>query len=74
MIYPEIQYPEEQAFSLDDFRDMDYFAVENFSLPIELMMENAGLQLANLTARLVEKDKLIRIGVGNGNNGGRGDS
>lgn len=72
MNYPEVQYPEEKAFNLDDFREMDYYAVKNFNLPIELMMENAGLQLANLTAKLIGKSQIIRIGVGNGNNGGGG--
>ena len=41
---------ERDALELASFREMDYFAVENYSLPIELMMENAGLQLANLVA------------------------
>ena len=36
------------------------------------MMENAGLQLANLIAHFSEKEQHIRIGVGNGNNGGGG--
>ena len=72
MIIPEFNYPEEKAFDLDDFRDMDYYAVKNYDLPIELMMENAGLQLANLTASLIEKHQVVKIGIGNGNNGGGG--
>lgn len=53
---------------------MDYFAVNNYELPIELMMENAGLQLANLITASINGDKTknILIGVGNGNNGGGG--
>ncbi len=51
---------------------MDYYAVNNFSLPIEIMMENAGLQLGNLVAGFTEKTQSIKIGVGNGNNGGGG--
>ena len=43
MSYPEITYQKEKALSLNDFREMDYHAVEHFSLPIELMMENTGL-------------------------------
>ena len=43
MSYPEITYRKEKALSLNDFKEMDYHAVEHFSLPIELMMENAGL-------------------------------
>lgn len=72
MKYPEINFPIDKALELDNFKEMDYFAVNNYSLPIELMMENAGLQLANLVAGFLEKDSIIRIGVGNGNNGGGG--
>ena len=72
MKYPEIFFPIEKALELGDFRDMDYYAVNNYSLPIELMMENAGLQLANFISGFTEKDQIIRIGVGNGNNGGGG--
>lgn len=66
MKYPKIYIPEEQALTLEHFRDMDYFAVNNYTLPIELMMENAGLQLANLIASFAKKDQRILIGVGNG--------
>ncbi|NOR87898.1 MAG: NAD(P)H-hydrate epimerase [Bacteroidales bacterium] len=72
MKYPEIFYPENLALSLEKFRDMDYYAVNNYHLPIELMMENAGLQLANLVASFAKKNQIIKIGVGNGNNGGGG--
>lgn len=61
-----------EALSLESFKEMDYLAVEKYSLPIELMMENAGLQLARLTALKATKDSIITIGVGNGNNGGGG--
>ncbi len=69
----EVLIPLSDALELDDFRQMDYYAVENYQLPIELMMENAGLQLARLTAQFLENKKArILIGVGNGNNGGGG--
>lgn len=61
-----------QALSLESFKEMDYLAVEKYGLPIELMMENAGLQLARLAALKANKDSKITIGVGNGNNGGGG--
>jgi NAD(P)H-hydrate epimerase len=51
---------------------MDYLAVEQYDLPIELMMENAGLQLARLIAMSATKESKIQIGIGNGNNGGGG--
>jgi len=72
MKYPSIQFSKEQAFSLERFREMDYHAVNNFHLPIELMMENAGLQLANFVAHQASIEQTILIGVGNGNNGGGG--
>ncbi len=61
-----------QTLSLELFKKMDYLAVEKYGLPIELMMENAGLQLARLTASKATRDSIITIGVGNGNNGGGG--
>jgi len=72
MDYHQVKYPRQKALELDDFRKMDYYVVNNYNLPIELMMENAGLHLANLVASFTKKDRLIKIGVGNGNNGGGG--
>jgi NAD(P)H-hydrate epimerase len=72
MKYPEINITKEKALEIDSFRDMDYYAVNNYNLPIEIMMENAGLQLANLIARFTQKEQTIKIGIGNGNNGGGG--
>lgn len=60
------------ALSLELFKEMDYLAVENYELPIELMMENVGLQLARLIALSATKSSKILIGIGNGNNGGGG--
>jgi len=70
--FPKIEFTPDQALGLEQFRAMDYFAVENFHLPIELMMENAGLNLAMLVATFVKPGSIIKIGVGNGNNGGGG--
>ena len=73
MTIKEISIPKESALELSQFKKMDYFAVENYSLPIELMMENAGLHLANLVAQSTASRKAkILIGIGNGNNGGGG--
>lgn len=47
-------------------------AVGQFKLPIELMMENAGLQLARHISGHATKNSKILIGIGNGNNGGGG--
>jgi len=72
MDYSEIYYLKEDALELEDFKAMDYYAVKNYALPIELMMENAGLQLANLIADTIDVYQTIKIGIGNGNNGGGG--
>jgi NAD(P)H-hydrate epimerase len=72
MDFNQIRYPEHKALELSDFKSMDYYAVNNFSIPVELMMENAGLHLANLITGSVKKGQTIRIGIGNGNNGGGG--
>lgn len=57
---------------IDKFREMDKMAVENYHLPIELMMENAGLNLARLAASFLPEEGNILIGIGTGNNGGGG--
>ncbi len=72
MIYPEIKIKTDIALELEQFKEMDYYAIVNYNLPIELMMENAGLHLASLVAKFSEPGKSIRIGIGNGNNGGGG--
>lgn len=73
MFIKEIIIPKSQSLALSRFKEMDYYAVENYALPIELMMENAGLQLANLIAHSAkEVHSKIVIGIGNGNNGGGG--
>lgn len=72
MTFPEIKYIQDQALELEAFRQMDYYAVENYKLPIELMMENAGLHLAMLVAQSAPENGSILIGIGNGNNGGGG--
>lgn len=51
---------------------MDYLSIEKYNIPIELMMENAGLNLARLTASFISQSDKILIGVGTGNNGGGG--
>ncbi len=73
MLIKEVSIKKPTALDLAQFKEMDYYAVENYALPIELMMENAGLQLANLVAHSAKNlDTKILIGIGNGNNGGGG--
>lgn len=72
MKYPEIVFQKQKALELSDFRKMDFYAINNFNISIELMMENAGLHLAGFISGFASKNQPIRIGVGNGNNGGGG--
>lgn len=72
MGYPEISYSVDKALSLTDFKTMDYSVVKDYNLPIELMMENAGLHLARFVAGVVTKEQKVNVGIGNGNNGGGG--
>ena len=51
---------------------MDYLSVSKFDIPIELMMENAGLQLARLVTHVMKANGKVFIGIGTGNNGGGG--
>ena len=66
------KYIPDHALELKSFAEMDYFAVQEYGLPIELMMENAGLHLARLVAHFSNQNQHIVIGAGNGNNGGGG--
>lgn len=72
MAFPIIDASRVRTLSLDAFREMDYYAVNNYHLPVELMMESAGLQLARLSATVVRPGSKILVGIGPGNNGGGG--
>ena len=51
---------------------MDYLSIDKDNIPIELMMENAGLNLARLASSFLSHSDKILIGIGTGNNGGGG--
>ncbi len=72
MPFPKIESSRIRTLSLEAFREMDYYAVNNYHLPVELMMESAGLQLARLAATVVDRGASVLVGVGPGNNGGGG--
>ena len=69
---PKIAFNAAEGLEISRFREMDYYAVEKYGVPIELMMENAGLHLAILTAGFANASDTIQIGIGDGNNGGGG--
>jgi len=70
MSYPEIPSSNIRALSLEAFREMDYYAVNNYHLPVEMMMESAGLQLARLTTSVAGPGTRVLVAAGPGNNGG----
>ncbi len=72
MGFPKLKLNQNTHLAISRFKEMDLAAIENFDLPIELMMENAGLQLARLLASLLGKSGKILFGIGKGNNGGGG--
>ncbi|MHA1480270.1 MAG: NAD(P)H-hydrate epimerase [Candidatus Thorarchaeota archaeon] len=53
--------------------EVDRIMLEDYNIPLELMMENAGLALARIAAKYLDSaEKSIGIVVGSGNNGGGG--
>lgn len=72
MIKSHPHFDPSETLSIEAFKKMDYYAVGHLGLSIELMMENAGLQLARLIVDSTTTASKICIGVGNGNNGGGG--
>jgi NAD(P)H-hydrate epimerase len=72
MHIPEVIISREDHLPIEKFRQMDYLAVEEYHLPIELMMENAGLQLARLVTNILPSPGKVLMGIGIGNNGGGG--
>jgi NAD(P)H-hydrate epimerase len=57
---------------MEKFREMDYLSVQEYKIPVELMMENAGLQLARLVSLIKPVPCDVLVGIGTGNNGGGG--
>lgn len=72
MLFPEVNIDKIATLPIEKFREMDYLAVKNYHLSIEMMMENAGLNLARLATYILPERGEILIGVGTGNNGGGG--
>lgn len=72
MSFKEIRNQPLQAISFKLMKQIDYHAIKNYDLPIELMMENAGYHLAKVCAATARKSDKILIGIGKGNNGGGG--
>jgi len=62
---------EVQTVSRKEMIEIDYKSVNNYKLPISLMMENAGSKLAELTMEYTssKQEKILGV-IGKGNNGG----
>ncbi len=60
-----------EILSLEVFKDLDSAAVK-IGLPISIMMEQAGYQLARLVYSFQKPPNSVLVGVGPGNNGGGG--
>jgi len=57
----------------EEMTEVGHIMVEDFRIPIELMVELAGYNLANITLNLSRnKDSYYIITAGSGNNAGRG--
>jgi NAD(P)H-hydrate epimerase len=70
--FPTFKVNPSGLLAIKDFVEMDRLAMSDFGLSIELLMENAGLRLAELATKMVPAGGRILIGVGPGNNGGGG--
>ena len=70
--FPVLDIRQEDLVSLDQKREIDFNAVSNYDLPVELMMENAGLNVSRLVSKIIEPGSHVVIGCGKGNNGGGG--
>ncbi len=70
--FPELWVTQEELLEIEAFRQLDYEAIEKYSIPIELMMENAGLHLARIIAVHTSMESNILVLAGKGNNGGGG--
>lgn len=67
-----VDFSDQETLSIEQFITMDLRAMKEYFLPVELMMENAGLQLARMVTLHASGNSKILIGVGVGNNGGGG--
>jgi len=68
----QIENSSQFLLTIDQFKIIDHKATNDYFLPIELMMENAGLHLARFVTEHASRDSIILIGIGTGNNGGGG--
>ena len=70
--FPEFRVSPEELLEIEEFRQLDYEAIKKYNIPLELMMENAGLHLARIIAVHTNKESNILVLAGKGNNGGGG--
>jgi len=61
--YPETYISDNSHISIGQFRKMDRVSIEKYQISIELMMENAGLQLARLVTEMIPAPCNILVGI-----------
>ncbi len=60
------------SFTREALRELDRRAVEEFHIPIRVLMENAGRAVADVARHLLKKNARALVLAGPGNNGGDG--
>ena len=64
--------PSMRHVTREEIQEMDRRAIEEFGIPIETLMENAGLAVAEEAARMAPPGSSVTVVCGRGNNGGDG--
>lgn len=72
---PKLHVADVPAVTRDQMREVDRLMIEEYGIQLLQMMENAGLQLAQLTRHYLDgplEGRRVAVLVGRGNNGGGG--
>jgi len=62
----------DDCLTFEQMKKLDDHAVNKYQLPVELMMENAGYQIARVVSKVVRPGSEVVVGCGTGNNAGGG--
>ena len=69
---PTVTVNNDDCLTLEQMKKLDNHAVNKYQLPVELMMENAGYQLARVVSKVARPGSKVVVGCGTGNNAGGG--
>ncbi|MHC4605567.1 MAG: NAD(P)H-hydrate epimerase, partial [Planctomycetota bacterium] len=64
--------PSMRHVSRAEIREIDRRAIEEFGVPVKILMENAGMAAADEAARMAPPGARVTVVCGKGNNGGDG--